>query len=58
MKEWTGVLIEVDEPFIGKRKKPGWKCPNCGMMFGMIDLPKECFKCGWKPGDEKKEKNN
>jgi len=36
---FEGVMIEVDEPFIGKCYKPGWKCRHCGWMVGTISYP-------------------
>jgi hypothetical protein len=47
MKEWLGVMLQCDEFPIGKIKRPGWKCPDCGWKIGMIDKPKKCDKCGF-----------
>lgn len=36
---FEGVMIEVDEPFVGKFYKPGWKCRHCGWTVGATGYP-------------------
>ncbi len=48
MKEWLGIMLEFTDPFIGKIKRPGWQCPECGWKIAMLDKPDVCWKCGFK----------
>jgi len=50
---WRGAMIEVEEPFIGTVRRPGWECPFCGWTIGGENAPihfgiNECGKCKMK----------
>ena len=38
-EHFEGVMIDVEEPFIGSVRVPGWKCRHCGWTVGTIDYP-------------------
>lgn len=41
---FTGVMVEINEPFIGRVRKPGWKCRKCGwqIITQNLPIPHEC----------------
>jgi hypothetical protein len=52
--KWLGVMIEVDDPFIGKHSVPGWECRTCGQRYGSQGYPPKRCKCGaeWNKPEE------
>lgn len=48
---WIGRMVPCsDNP---RGSVPGWECPRCRRLIGMIDLPSRCFGCGWVQGEER-----
>lgn len=48
--KWVGRMVPCsDNP---RGEVPGWECPRCRRLIGMIRLPSECFGCGWKQGED------
>lgn len=44
--KWIGKMVPCsDNP---RGSVPGWQCPRCRSMVGMIELPSRCFGCGWE----------
>jgi len=38
-EHFEGVMIDAEDPFIGKIRVPGWKCRHCGWTVGTISYP-------------------
>lgn len=36
---FQGIMLRVEEPFIGFTWRPGWRCRACGWQVGCADLP-------------------
>ncbi len=38
-KHFIGIMITVQDPFIGPHQVPGWQCRHCGWRVGTQELP-------------------
>jgi hypothetical protein len=38
-EHFEGVMIDVNDPFVGGYTVPGWKCLHCGWIIGTAGLP-------------------
>ena len=36
---FEGVMLQINDPFIGLTNRPGWKCKKCGWEIGSIGFP-------------------
>ena len=49
--EWIGRMVPCsDNP---RGCVPGWQCPRCRHLIGMINFPSRCSRCGWKQGEDR-----
>lgn len=39
VQHFEGVMIPVNDPFVGDYSVPGWKCVHCGWMVGAQGYP-------------------
>jgi hypothetical protein len=44
-KDFEGLMVEIDDPIIGKRNKPAWKCRACGLKWVSSELPPRVHTC-------------
>jgi rubrerythrin len=47
---FTGEMIEIEDPFTGKYRVPGWRCKQCSWLVGAQGKPPphECPEAGEK----------